>query len=310
MLQQLPKVTFVLGKGGVGRSTVAAALGLALSRRGERVLVYEWTIAEPIAPWFGLPPVGVEPAEIAPRLSVANYRLDAVLRNYFVDHLGMAIFYKRVIDGAAVRRLIEAAPGLSELLFLGQLWWLTTLAPTEADLNFDRIVVDMPATGHGGSLLDMPAMLETFGATGLLALEVGRVTKMMTDPAWTGAIVVALPEELSFEETVELVPRATADLKRPPLAVIVNRSVAGLVEVDGAPWLDALKLSAPSRRGLETVLAELRSRVRVEDELSQRLASQTAHGVIAVADQLAVAGPSTQREIVEAVSRSLAGGRP
>ena len=72
MLDRLPRITFVLGKGGVGRSSVAAALGATRAARGERVLVLEWTVAEAMAPWFGLPPAGVVPVEIAENLFVAD----------------------------------------------------------------------------------------------------------------------------------------------------------------------------------------------------------------------------------------------
>ncbi len=312
----LPRITFVLGKGGVGRSTVAAALGLWLSQRGERVLVFEWTIAEAIAPWFGKPPAGFYPLEVAPRLSVANYRLETALHDYFVNHLGLGVFYRRVVDSPPMRRLVEAAPGLAELLFIGELWWLTTLAEQETGFRVDRVVVDTPATGHGASLLDLPSMLSTFGASGLLALEIGRVVKMMGDPAWTGAVVVSLAEELAVEETLELVPRATRDFGRRPLAAFVNRSVEGLVrDVARPPWLEALapRLSPAAAEGLEVLHAELRGRVRREAQLRAALEGQTDRGVFSLTEKLALAGPCAPLDVVTALSRRLAevlGGPP
>lgn len=291
-MSALSRVIFVLGKGGVGRSTVSAALGSALAASGERVLVLEWTVAEAIAPWYGLAPAGVAPIEIEPRLFVANYQLRWALEAYFVDHLRLARFYRHVIDGPQLRRLIEAAPGVAELLFLGQLWWLTTLAAEEAGLRFDRVVVDAPATGHGASILQLPATLATLGATGLLALEAGRVRAMMADPAWTSALVVALAEELAIEETLELIPRATRDLGRPPLAVIVNRSVARLDAGDAHDAddraLDALcaRLSPGPRRSFATLVDELRLRARRERALGAALAGRASLGAISLDDAL------------------------
>jgi anion-transporting ArsA/GET3 family ATPase len=323
VLAPLPRVVFVLGKGGVGRSTVAASLGSALAARGERVLIVEWTVAEPIAPWFGLPPAGVTPREIEPGLSVANYELAWGLRAYFVDHLHLRRFYQHVIDGAPVRRLIEAAPGIAELMFLGQLWWLSTLAADEAGLCFDRIVVDAPATGHGASILRLPATLDSLGATGLLALEAGRVRAMMSDPAWTGAIVVALPEELAVEETLELVPKATRDLGRAPLAVLINRSVASLGAIGPRDAPDApgalaslassnaalaalaARLSPAARDALETLLVELRGRARREQELTVALAGRTAYGTLALDDALLLDGDTSPRAIVERLAPAL-----
>lgn len=306
---------------------MAAALGCALADRGERVLVVEWTIAEAIAPWFGVPsPAGVEPCAVAPRLSVLNYRLDAVLRTYFVDHLKLGLFYRRIVDGPHVRELIEAGPGIAELMFVGHLWWLTSLAEQEAGLVFDRVIVDAPATGHGASLLDVPATLRSLGATGLLAMELGRVTDMLADPARVGALVVALPEELAMEETLELVPRVTRTLGRAPIAAIVNRCVkplggggegvsegGGVGAGEGAdagaspPWLEALaaRLSPVARDGLRVLHDELRGRVLRAEELARALAGATRDGTFALEDQVALTGETSPREVVRALAMAL-----
>lgn len=308
-LSILPRIVFVMGKGGVGRSTVSAALGTVLASRGEKVLIVEWTIAEAIAPWFGLPPAGTDPCLVAPDLSVMNYRLDTALRQYFADHLGLGLFYRRVIAGTHVQRLIEAAPGIAELLFLGELFWLTTFAKSEVGLHFDRLIVDAPAAGHGASLLELPMAIAAIGASGLLALEVDRVMRMMADTAQTGVLVVTLPEELVIEETLELVPRIHRNLGRQPLAVIVNRSVAGLVSgVEARPaWLDALaaQLSPAACDGLETIYAELAKRARRERELRHALDGATALGTYSLEDQLAFADDVSPRAVIQALSAAL-----
>ena len=305
----LSRIVFVLGKGGVGRSTVSTALGLMLAERGERVLVLEWAVAEAIAPWFGVaPPTGLQPVLVAPGLSVTNYHLDDAMRAYFVNHLKLGMFYRHVVNGPALRRLIEVAPGVAELLFLGQLWWLTTLAEKEAGLQFDRIVVDAPATGHGASLLDLPSTLASMGASGLLGGEIERVVGMMRDPAWTGALVVSLAEELAMEETLELVPRATVDLGRAPIAAFVNRSVAGLGLLDAnPPWLAPLeaRLSTAAREGLATIHAELRGRARCESKLRAALQGKTQRGTFSLDEQLVALGPSSPRDVAYALAPAL-----
>lgn len=222
----LPRVLFVLGKGGTGRSTVAAALGSCFAARGEKTLIVEWTFLEAIAPWFGMPPAGHEAVEIAPRLSVMNFSLDATLREYFVGHLRLRLFHDAVIANHHVQRLIHAAPGIAELLFCGRLFWLLELARAETGADWQRIVVDAPATGHGEPLFDIPRTLAGFDAAGLLALERERVTRMFASPELTGAVVVTLAEELALDETRELLPRLQRDLGRPPVALLLNRSVA------------------------------------------------------------------------------------
>ena len=289
-----PRIVLVLGKGGVGRSTTAAALGLALAERGARTLVLEWSLSDVIGPWFGVPAAGAEPREIAPRLAVANFSLDDALHAYFVDHLHLDLVYRRVIRARSVRRVIDVAPGIAEMFFLGQLWWLTSLAEREAGLRFDRIVVDVPATGHGASILDLPALLSGIGAAGLLAMETHRLLDLLADPARLGAVVVTLPEPLVVDETFELIPRVTARLGRPPLGLIVNRSVADLVPGE----LHALtaRLSRRARDAAELLARELRDRAAVEHAVRDR-----ARGAVSFAEL-----PGTAPiDVVRAAARAL-----
>ena len=271
----LPRIVFVLGKGGVGRSTLSAALGLLCAQRGERTLIMQWAVADAIGPWFGAAPVGPTPTEIAPQLSVANFALDDALRAYFVDHLHLGLIYRRVVRARAVTRMIEVAPGLAEMFFLGQLWWLITLAEREAGLRFDRVIVDAPATGHAASLLDIPSLATTMASTSLLSVESRRVLDMLADPGRTGAVVVSLPEPLVVDETLELIPRVTSRLGRSPLALVVNRSADAIVGHDAQPpWLGLLsaRLSEPSRRTMGALHDELHARVVTEVELRRLVA--------------------------------------
>jgi anion-transporting ArsA/GET3 family ATPase len=274
----LPRIVFVLGKGGVGRSTVSAALGLMCAQRDERTLIMQWAVADAIGPWFAAAPAGPAPIEIAPQLSVANFALDDALRAYFVDHLHLGLVYRRVVRARAVARMIEVAPGLAEMFFLGQLWWLITLAEREAGLRFDRVIVDAPATGHAASLLDIPSLASAMATAGLLSVETRRVVEMLADPRRTGALVVSLPEPLVVDETLELIPRVTSRLGRPPLALVVNRSADTIVGHEAQPpWLDLLaaQLSGPSRGVMAELHDELRGRVVMEADLRCRVACST-----------------------------------
>lgn len=296
----LPRIIFVLGKGGVGRSTVSASLGVLCAQRDERTLIMQWAVADAIGPWFAAAPVGPTPAEIAPRLSVANFALDDALRAYFVDHLHLGLVYRRVIQARAVTRMIEVAPGLAEMFFLGQLWWLITLAEREAGLRYDRIIVDAPATGHAASLLDIPALASAMATTSLLSVETRRVVDMLADPSRTGAVVVSLPEPLVVDETLELISRVTARLGRAPLALVVNRSADTIVGGDDRPrWLELLaaQLSGPSSRVMAALHEELRGRVVMEAELRRRVACSAV--------SLAELPGQSSIEVVRAASRVL-----
>ncbi len=273
-----PRILFVLGKGGVGRSTVAAALAVASVARGERVVVLEWAIADPIGPWFGAPAAGATPCEIRPNLLVTNFALAEALRAYFVDHLHLGMVYRQLIRARSVARMLEIAPGLPEMFFLGEMWWLSTLAERETGIHVDRIIVDAPATGHGTSLLDVPATIANMGAAGMLALETRRVSDMLADPAQVGTIVVTWPEPLIADETFELIPRLTSRLGRPPRALIVNGSTRALAAAGaGADRLGELgsRLPGPSGPAFAAMQREVAARAAIELELRDRAPCST-----------------------------------
>lgn len=293
---RLPRVLFVMGKGGVGRSTVSAALGLHFAARGERVLLVEWALPEAIAPWFGAPPAGLEAVPLAPGLWTSNFSLPEALREYFVSHLGLGVLHDAVIASRPVRRLVDGVPGLHELMYLGRLMGLCTLVPEGGEgavPHFDRFIVDAPATGYGASLFAVPATFASLGAGGLLRIEVGRVERLLRDPALSGALVVTLPEELPVAETNELVPRLTRQLGRPPLALLTNRSLASLLDEESgaarAPrWLAALAARLAmdeARAGLESLWAEVLRR-RDHERLLARLGRACPLGLWRLDDQL------------------------
>ncbi len=120
-----------------------------------------------------------------------------------------------------------------------------------------------------------------------------------------GALAVALAEELALEETLELVPRLRRDLGRPPLALLINRSVAGLVDPSGGPVLPDAVLSPPVREGLEIVRAELQGRLGLEARLREALAGAASYGLFSLREQGALRGHQAPREVVSNLSAEL-----
>lgn len=302
---------FVLGKGGVGRSTVAAALGAGLASRGERVLIVQWSVVDAVSPWFARPPAGYEAQPIAPGLSTMNFSGQAALEQYFVQHLGMRAFYRSVIASRHVRHLTRAAPGLEELMFLGMVMWLTTLARQERGWSYDHVIVDPPALGHATSLLAIPYATGTLGLGGILATECARVAAMLADPARSAALVVTTPEELAVEETLEFWPRIARELGRPPLAAIVNRSVQRLGALPADPaacgWFGAVAAAAPAgaRDGLTRVYRHLARRADRERVLADHVTTGAPLGLVAIDDALLAEDAPTPRQIVASATAAL-----
>ena len=156
----------------------------------------------------------------------------------------------------------------------------------------------------------MPETLRNMRAAGLLGREIDRVTCMMRDPEWTGAVIVATPEDLAIEESAELLPRVTRALGRPPVAAFVNRAVGHLMHslAEDAAALRPLAacLSPPSREALATLLHELSGRVRGEARLADLFSGRTDRGVVVLEDLLLARGTTAPRAVIEALRSSAA----
>jgi len=228
------RLVFVLGKGGVGRTTLATSFARVCARRGEKTLIVQWALQDSVSLLFAKPTAGHDSEPIAENLWTMNFSPDEAIREYFIDHLKMRLLYNLVIENKHVQRLIHAAPGVQELFFLGRLFWLICLSEEIRGTRFDRVIVDAQATGHGVSLFTVAPTIAQFGMTGPLASECERVAKMLADPKLVGSMLVTLPEELPVEETLEFLPRLARDLGRPADALFVNRSLAPYMESNPA----------------------------------------------------------------------------
>ena len=266
------KLLFVLGKGGVGRSTVAAALAEVYAAQNESVLIVQWTVHDAISPQFALPPLlSHDSKQLRPGISVMNFEAEEAIREYFVDHLKLKMLHSMVIENRHVQRLVHAAPGLQELFFLGRLYWLVHLAQQERGTSFDRIIVDAPAMGHGVSLFRISAAVASMGMAGPLAVECERVSQMLYDESTVGTVVVTIPEELPVEETLEFLPQIQVEMRRPPLFVVLNRC---FVEKFPQQELDGLvhRLATPAaQEACRTLASDLQKRGGFATQLASAL---------------------------------------
>lgn len=228
------RLLFIIGKGGVGRSSVATSLAAYFSQKKENVLVVQWSLTDSISPIFSQQLVShkekpiefcFEPGKKTNFFKTMNFDPDTAIKEYFVDHLKMKLLYSVIIQNKHVQKLIHAAPGVSELFFLGRLFWLVELAKQECGVFYDRIIIDTPATGHGVSLFGIAKAVAALGITGPLANECERVTKLLSDEKKTATILVTLPEELPTEECIESYPLIEKKIGHKPLYLIVNQSI-------------------------------------------------------------------------------------
>jgi anion-transporting ArsA/GET3 family ATPase len=214
----------VTGKGGTGKTCVAAALARAAALQGRRVLVAETGRDEHIprllAP--GSAPVGYEGRTLQPGLTAMRIDPYEALAEYLTLQLPVRGLVSRVLRNRGFRQLMDAAPGWRELITLGKVWQLQQLKEADGSARFDLVIVDAPATGHGLTFLDVPRVVGSAVRAGPLRRNATLVEQMIRDPEATLLLPVALAEELPARETTELVERLRADVGVAVDRVVVN----------------------------------------------------------------------------------------
>ncbi|GIX42637.1 MAG: hypothetical protein KatS3mg129_2370 [Leptospiraceae bacterium] len=270
MLDLNQKVIFVLGKGGVGRTTISASLGYYFASQGLKTLIVQWAIRDFISPFFYKEPVGHKHKEILPNLYVMNYDPSLTLHEYFVEHLHMTLFFKFIIENPQVKKLIQAAPGLEELFFLGRIFWLVELAKEERGYEFDKIIIDSPATGHGSALFGVISTISNFKLEGPLVSEAARVARLLENQEKVGTIIVTLPEELPYEETIELTDLIQKEMKRNPLIIFINKSVQYYLKTNYNELPDNFFLNfKESQHAIKSLHFDLKRKIYFEEKTKE-----------------------------------------
>jgi anion-transporting ArsA/GET3 family ATPase len=197
------RVLIVAGKGGVGKTTMAAALARMASRTGRSVLIVELEGKSGITGAFGLTAdLGYEEIELQPgqpgQGTVRARRItpDDALVEYLEDH-GLRRVSKRLVSSGVVDVVSTAIPGIRDVLVLGKVKQL------ERDQVADLIVVDAPATGHAITFLTSAAGLVGAARGGPLRTQAADVVELLADPSRCRVILVTLPEDMPVSETIE-----------------------------------------------------------------------------------------------------------
>ena len=221
------RLVIVTGKGGTGKTTVAAALALAAARAGQRVLVLETGRDEAVPRLFGEPaPVGYAGRTLRAGPTVRRIDPYAALSEYLDLQLRVPGIAGRVLGNKGFRRWLDAAPGWRELITLGKVWHLEqarSRRPRGSDRpEWDLLIVDAPATGHGLTFLDVPGVVASAVRAGPLRRHATWVEALVHDPTRTLLLPVALAEELPARETAELIARVRNELGVPVDRVVIN----------------------------------------------------------------------------------------
>jgi Mrp family chromosome partitioning ATPase len=219
-----PRVIFVTGKGGVGKTTVSAALAVHLAEQRRRVLIVETDQGGQLADLLGADALGVQPRPVAPRVHAVRLLPRALVEDYFRGLLRLPFLAKRLLSSRSFNALTAAAPGVAEFLLLQKV--LEWADAGWRRRRFDVILIDGPATGHALKLLGTPRTIASLVPAGPIGAVARGALALLADHARAHVLVVTLPEELAVTETLEAYDALVNDLAVDVLRPVINRVYA------------------------------------------------------------------------------------
>lgn len=213
------------GKGGCGKSALAAAMALEASRQGKRVLLAEAAIRETHAgrlhEMFGVPEFSAEPRRIARGLWGVRIGAEEALKAYVLKRVRFEAIYRAAFERPSVRKTVAFFPGLRELMVL---WRLRALerAAGERGPRFDLVVFDAPSTGLVLFLLQLPQVVVQILKTGVFARDAADIYSLLSDPIRTQILIATLAEELPVLEARDLWQRLQSLPSPASVGIVVN----------------------------------------------------------------------------------------
>lgn len=264
------RLLFVTGKGGVGKTAVASALGHLAASRGKRTLVCEVDSKGDLADFFGVAPLQFEPTEVRRGLFAMAMDTEESLKEYLRLQLKVPMLAKVGPLARTFDFIASAAPGVKEILTVGKLTWEVR------EQHYDLVVVDASATGHVVGQLASPVAINDLVKVGLVRNQTDWMIDILTDPDQTAVVVVTAPEEMPVSETLELVERLGDETDIEVASVVVNRVLPELFARSDEPIFDRVREPdamaalaervgagiAPVMEGAELAVSLRRSRVR------------------------------------------------
>jgi anion-transporting ArsA/GET3 family ATPase len=232
------RLVFVTGKGGVGKTTVAACLARVAAARGKRVIVCELAAGER----------GHDEVEVAPGIHEIAVDPEQAMQEYLSDQVGGALT-KVMTSSRVFTYLAAAAPGMRELLTIGKVWDLAQLDQRRTgDRPYDLVILDAPATGHALGMLRTPRTFRDVARVGPISRQAGRIDAFLSDPALTGIVAVAAPEEMPVNETIDFIGALDSEMGLEPDAVVVNGVYPERFKESEVAAIEAVGAESPALR--------------------------------------------------------------
>ena len=242
------------GKGGVGRTTVAAVIARVATRLGKRVLLAQTNAPERLGRMLGCKTaIGAVVTPIDERLSAVNMTPKQSLHEYGVMLLKYEPLYRAVFENKPMRSFLGAFPGLDYWTMLGKAWWHTTELE-HGRAKYDLILLDGPASGHAAAMLRIPDAVKSAMPKGPLARDATLARALLSDEKQTAVVLVTLPEELPARETSTLA-RDIRELRMPLGPLVVNAMPPAAATDPALDKVQAANANTPPPPELAGILA-------------------------------------------------------
>ena len=248
----------VTGKGGVGKSTVSAALGAHLANRGRKVLLIEVDPRENLHQLLDTPPSGGEIVEAASNLWLQHLDPRELLDDLVREKLKVGALARKVLSSPVHLHFTEGAPGLKQTAVFGRALRLVEGHGPKQLRQPDVVILDAPASGHGIAWMAAPQLVSEVISSGPIGAMAALIADFLADRQRFGSIVVTTAEEMPVQEALELLQAMAARLDRQPELVVVN-SVYPPAPKPRAKDDDATRLWIRRRRVNEAELMRLKS---------------------------------------------------
>lgn len=280
----VPRLMFVTGKGGVGKTTISAALALGAAAGGRRVLIVELAADRGLATLFGRHDLHTEPTPLAEGLHAVRIETRPLLEAYFGRLLRLPFLTNRLLESSSFNAVATAAPGVTEFLVLERLLDWIEAGGSGRRRKHDLIIVDAPATGHAIRLLRTPLQFARMVSGGPIGSSARRQLDLLADHERTCAVLVSLPDEMAVNETVEAHQALSADLGIRLARPVLNRVFPRRFSAIEARQVLELCQQRPADPLLQA--ATLQVRMRHDTERHLRRLQRTFHRAPACVGQI------------------------
>src|SRR3954464_3559797 len=275
------RLVFVTGKGGVGKSTISVALGLAAASRGKRTIVCEVGGQETASRAFRRAEIGFHEVEVGENLWAISIDPDQSLREYLLLQLKVRAMRDMLVRSRIFNYLAAATPGLKELVTIGKIWELAQPnRKVKKAQEYDLVIVDAPSTGQGIGFLQTPRTFAAIARVGPVHAQAQQLDSFITNHDATGVAIVSLPGGMPVNEAASLEGSLTDGIGMAVDRVYMNALYPERFSSSDASELeDALeRAEGPTRAAVRAALSEHR-RCRSQREQLQRLKEAVASPV-------------------------------